>query len=68
VGGSVEVCALILKSSYAPAAAGVAVRARSAAVCSAVMGWNVLIASSAWSRMSMRSMPVITTDTGRLIV
>src|SRR5436190_1422603 len=58
--------ALVLNNSYFPEAAPSVVRASRAETASWVMGRKVRAASKAWSRYSMRSMPVMTVEVGRL--
>src|SRR6267154_234082 len=59
-------CDVVLKISYFPVVAASLVFAKSRAICPRFIGWKVLTASNAWSSTSRLSIPVITTDVGRL--
>jgi hypothetical protein len=55
----------VLKGSNSPRAAAVAVLDSYAANSVSLKGRNVRAASYAWSRISIESTPVMTTDVGR---
>ena len=60
-------CGVVLNSSVDPFAAATWVRDSRAEIWLAVKGWNVRAAESACSKISMRSMPQTTTETGMVM-